>query len=242
LAGLIGGQFLQAANNPFDGYLQSDYYFLSYSGGTSFAPSNTSDVTIDAKVGGHTLSFNVDTGSRGLYGRFGDDFVLGANPYAGEVQLTSSGRVSTGTWSLITVDFDVTDKNGNSTTGNSAKKSKRTLSSTKEVRFVKTEMGMFYLTKPDNPHPSTFPPGVKERICIDFTCKGQECLVNPFPLKKPCCPKGMDKADVEALALHFKRYKSGWLRGYHFKPCGLSPEADTMLGYHTGKKGASKPC
>jgi len=116
LAVFFGGGNLPAANNPFEGYLQSDFYFLSYSGGTSFAPSNTSDVTIDAKVGGHTLSFNVDTGSRGLYGRFGDDFVLGANPYPGEVQLTSSGRVSTGTWSLITVEFNVTDKNNSSTT------------------------------------------------------------------------------------------------------------------------------
>jgi hypothetical protein len=63
-------------------------------------------------------------------------------------------------------------KTRNSTTGNPAKKLKRTLSSTEEIRFVKTEMGMFYLTKPDSPHPNTFPPGVKERICVDFTCKG----------------------------------------------------------------------
>ena len=115
LAGLIGGPFLQAAENPFEGYANTDSYFLPYSGGTSFDPSKTGDVTIDATVGGHTFSDNVDTGSRGLYGRFGEDFVLGANPYPGEVQLTSSGRVSTGTWSLITGDFAVTDKNGNST-------------------------------------------------------------------------------------------------------------------------------
>jgi hypothetical protein len=51
----------------------------------------------------------------------------------------------------------------------------------------------------------------------------------------------MDKAFVEAIALHFKKYKLGWLSKYHFKPCGLSPEADTMLGDHTGIYGASEP-
>ena len=63
-----------------------------------------------------------------------------------------------------------------------------------------------------------------------------------FPLKHPRCPKDMVKADVEAIVLHFKKYKSGWLSGFHFKPFGSSPEADTMLGGHTGIKGASEPC
>jgi hypothetical protein len=102
-------------------------------------------------------------------------------------------------------------------------------------------MGMFYLTNPDSNHPNTFPPGVKDKICVDFTCKGQECLVFPCPFKHPCCAKDMEKADVEAIALHFKKYKSGWLSGFHFKSYGLSPEADTMLGEHTGIKGASEP-
>ena len=102
-------------------------------------------------------------------------------------------------------------------------------------------MGMFYLTKPDNNHPNTFPPGVKGKNCVDFTCKGRECLANPCPLKHPCRPKDMDKADVEAIALHFKKYKLGWLSNYHFKPCGLSPEADTILGDHTGIYGSPEP-
>jgi len=130
---------------------------------------------------------------------------------------------------------------GNPSTGNSAKKSRRTTPSTKEARFVKKEMGMFYLTNPDSPHPNTFPPGVKEKICIDFTCKGRECLVHPCPFKHPRRAKDMEKADVEAVAMHFKKYKAGWLSGYHFKTYGLSPEADTMLGDHTGIKGASEP-
>jgi hypothetical protein len=97
----------------------------------------------------------------------------------------------------------------NPNTENPAKKSRRTSSLAEEVRFVKTEMGMFYLTKPDSNHPNTFPPGVEEKICVDFTCKGRECLDTPCPLKHPHRPKDVDKADVEAIALHFKKYKSG---------------------------------
>jgi hypothetical protein len=130
---------------------------------------------------------------------------------------------------------------GNSNTGNSVKKSRRTSSSTEEARFVKKEMGMFYLTNPDSPHPNTFPPGVKDKICVDFTCKGRECLVYPCPFKHPRRAKDMEKADVEAVAMHFKKYKAGWLSGYHFKTYGLSPEADAMLGDHTGIKAASEP-
>jgi hypothetical protein len=130
---------------------------------------------------------------------------------------------------------------GDSNTGNPAKKSRRTSSLTEGGGFVKKEMGMFYLTKPDSPHPNTFPPGVKEKICLDFTCKGRECLVYPCPLKHPRRSKDMEKADVEAIALHFKKFKSGWLSGFHFKSYGLSQEAETMLGEHTGIKGASEP-
>ncbi len=81
-------------------------------------------------------------------------------------------------------------KTGNSNKGNPAKKSWRNLSSTEEVRFVKTEMGIFYLTKQDNNHPNTFQPGVKGKNCIDFTCKGQECLVNPCPPQTPSSYQG----------------------------------------------------
>ena len=100
--------------------------------------------------------------------------------------------------------------------------------------YIKKDMGMFYLKNPDSKHPNIFPSGIKDRICVDFTCKGPKCLGNPCPLKHPRRAKDIDKEDVEAIAAHFKKHSSGHLSGYHFATAGLSAEAESMMGDHTG--------
>lgn len=124
LAAIIITSFLsvlpaRAQGDPYSGYANSDSYFLEYANGTSFAPGNTSDVQVNVTIAGETHLFNVDTGSRGLYAsttELGSNFVIGPGAYQGQIDLDSSGRVSSGMWTPTTVSFDVKDKNGVSTT------------------------------------------------------------------------------------------------------------------------------
>ncbi|MFZ4777156.1 MAG: hypothetical protein ACOYM3_17440 [Terrimicrobiaceae bacterium] len=124
IAGFLSGPFVQAGdNNPFDGYSSySNSYFLDYSSG-SFDAGASGDVQVNASIGGTSHSFNVDTGSRGLYaastelgGIYTDPVANFPTAYAGEIQLTSSHRVSSGYWVPTTVSFNVRDQNGASKT------------------------------------------------------------------------------------------------------------------------------
>jgi len=116
--------------------------------------------------------------------------------------------------------------------GGPAKKPKR--STTTAGGYIKKDMGMFYLKNPDSKHPNIFPAGIKDRICVDFTCKGRECSINPCPLKHPRRAKDIDSEDVEAIAAHFKKHSSGHLSAYHFAAAGLSAEALSVMGDQTG--------
>lgn len=119
LTALLGAQSVMAAGDPFTGYANTNSYFLEYAGGTSFAPGNSSDVKIAATIAGKSHTFNVDTGSRGLYAsstELGTNFIIGPGSYAGQIQLDSSGRVSSGYWVPTSVKFHVKDGQGNPTT------------------------------------------------------------------------------------------------------------------------------
>ena len=99
---------------------------------------------------------------------------------------------------------------------------------------------MFYLTNPNKQSNTIFPPSMKDKICVDFTCKGGKCLVYNCTLMHPRRAKDMDKVDFEAIARHFKTTKMGWLSSFHFANLDLSPEAKSMFGDDDGI--ASKPC
>ena len=108
---------LQAGGDPFKGYSNTVSYFLKYAEGTSFGPNGTSDVRIEITIAGRTHVFDVDTGSRGLYvsvEELGPDFQIDPDlSYPGEIDLSSSGRVSSGMWTPVTASLDVKDLAGN---------------------------------------------------------------------------------------------------------------------------------
>lgn len=123
ISGLFSTPPAQAQGDPYSGYANSNSYFLEYANGTSFAPGNNSDVQVNVTIAGEVHRFNVDTGSRGLYAsttELGPNFVIGTGAYQGQIDLDSSGRLSSGWWTPTTVSFDVKDKNGTSTTVNSS--------------------------------------------------------------------------------------------------------------------------
>lgn len=116
-----------------------------------------------------------------------------------------------------------------------AKKQRRLASSTEASGYVKKEMGMFHLKDPDSTRTDHFPPGVKDRVCVDFTCKGRECKnPNCTTSMHPRRPQNMKREDVEAIAKHFKDKNIGWLSAYHFAELGMSPLADSLMGDDQG--------
>ena len=116
-----------------------------------------------------------------------------------------------------------------------AKKPRRSASSTEASGYVKKEMGMFHLKYPEKGGADNFPPGVRDRICVDFTCKGRECKnPNCTTSMHPRRPQNMKREDVEAIAKHFKDKDIGWLSAYHFAELGMSPLADSLMGDDQG--------
>lgn len=75
---------------------------------------------IDIKIADKKHSINVDTGSRGLYisvEDLGPHFKIDPDSsYAGEIDLDSSGRVSSGMWAPTTASLEVRDLAGNTKT------------------------------------------------------------------------------------------------------------------------------
>jgi len=123
MAGFLGGGLAEAGiNNPYDGYSSTSSYFLNYANGTSFAPGVTGDVQVSVKIAGVSHVFNVDTGSRGLYAastELGGNFTSPASlpgAYQGQIQLDSSGRLSSGYWVPTALSFDVINLSTNATT------------------------------------------------------------------------------------------------------------------------------
>lgn len=106
---------LLAEGNPYSGYPNGVSYFLEYSKG-SFSGTSKEDVKIDIEIAKIKHSINVDTGSRGLYlsvEEVGKDFKFDPNAsYPGEIELDSSGRVSSGTWTPTTASLRVKDSSG----------------------------------------------------------------------------------------------------------------------------------
>ena len=110
---LAGGTFLYAQDNPLTGYAgYRNSYFLNYADGTGFSPDNSGtnshDVKVTAQIAGQSLTFNLDTGSRGIYvdaNTLGPGFTTNAGSFAGEINLTSSGRNNLGYWTLVLLTY-----------------------------------------------------------------------------------------------------------------------------------------
>jgi hypothetical protein len=80
-----------------------------------------------------------------------------------------------------------------------------------------------------------FPMGLKEKVCVDFTCKGRECTREPCLFMHPRNPRAMDIVTVEAIARNFATNKKGWLSDYHFQnETKLPADVKAMVGGSQG--------
>ena len=91
-------------------------------------------------------------------------------------------------------------------------------------------MGLFYLRHSMSCSLDIFPKDLTQKVCIDFTCKGKECLRDPCTFMHPCNPRDMTRATVKAIAQNFATTKKGWLSDYHFHRETLLADVTAMLG------------
>jgi hypothetical protein len=103
--------------------------------------------------------------------------------------------------------------------------------------FDKKTMGMFYLLKPEATGGDAFPKDMVDKICLDWSCKGKECIRDPCPFRHPRNVKDMEKDAVIAIARNFAKMKKGWLSEYHFRhERSLPADVLTMMGNAQGPK------
>jgi hypothetical protein len=70
-----------------------------------------------------------------------------------------------------------------------------------------TDMGMFFLSKPNMKASDVFPKGMAESVCVNFTCKGRECTKDNYIFVYP---------RVNAIGKHFLEKRVGWFNEWHF--------------------------
>jgi hypothetical protein len=78
------------------------------------------------------------------------------------------------------------------------------------------DMGIFFLTKLDMKANDVFPNCMSEAVCIDFTCKGRECLRDNCTFLYPRKVNNLKKETIGAIAKHFHEKKIGWFNKWHF--------------------------
>jgi hypothetical protein len=83
-----------------------------------------------------------------------------------------------------------------------------------------------------------FPRDLREKVCIQFCCRGRECkrsLDTLCPFLLHCSLEDLKLETIELIRDHFLENKVGWFSKYHFlKLPGLKPKYKALLG---GKDG-----
>ena len=93
-------------------------------------------------------------------------------------------------------------------------------------------MGMCFLTKLDMKAINVFPNGMSEAVCVDFTCKGRECIKDNCTFVHPRKVNDLKKDTILAIAMHFQEKKVGWFNKWHFLKVmdDLPEHAKNLLG------------
>jgi hypothetical protein len=78
------------------------------------------------------------------------------------------------------------------------------------------DMGMFFLSKPAMKASDVFPKGMAELVCVDFTCKGRECIRENCTFVHPRKVGDLKKETVNAIGEHFLKKRVSWFNEWHF--------------------------
>jgi hypothetical protein len=79
-----------------------------------------------------------------------------------------------------------------------------------------TEMGRFFLSRPDMKASDVFPKGMAELVCVNFTCKGRECTKENCTFVHPRKVGDLKRETVNAIGKHFLKKRVGWFNEWHF--------------------------
>ena len=99
---------------------------------------------------------------------------------------------------------------------NQRTKKPRRSAMTESAKRNVTEMGMFFLNKPDMKATNVFPKGMAQSVCVDFSCKGRECTRENCTFLHPRKVRDMSKETVNAIGDHFLEKKVGYFNEWHF--------------------------
>ena len=105
-----------------------------------------------------------------------------------------------------------------------------------------SDMGMFFLYKPDMKASDVFPKGMTESVCVDFTCKGRECTREHCTHLHPRKVSDMKKETVNEIGGHFLEKKIGRFNEWHFlKVLKELPEKfKSLMGGKDGRVSSKK--
>ena len=79
-----------------------------------------------------------------------------------------------------------------------------------------SEMGMFFLHKSDMKASDIFPNVMTQLVCVDFTCKGCECIRENCTFVHPRKVGDLKKETINAIGNLFLDKKVGWFNEWHF--------------------------
>ena len=93
---------------------------------------------------------------------------------------------------------------------------------------------MFHLRTPDINSSDVFPKDLAQKVCVDFTCEGKECIRENYTHLHPHQARDLERATVEAIGRHFATSEKGWLSKYHFCREELLADVLAMLSESEG--------
>jgi hypothetical protein len=123
-----------------------------------------------------------------------------------------------------------------------SKKACRSGGATDSAKHNVTNIGMFFLHKPDMKAVKIFLKDMPETVCADFACKGRECTRGNCAFKHPRKVGKHKKEMINAIGNHFLQKGIGWLNKWRFLRVRskLSGELKSLLGVKDGPSASKK--
>jgi len=109
-----------------------------------------------------------------------------------------------------------TDRNERALTDQRLKKPRCSSAVADNTKRNVSEMGMFFLNKPNMKASDIFPNGMTQSVCVDFACKGRECTRENCAFVHPRKVGDLKKETANAIGDPFLEKKVGWFNDWHF--------------------------
>jgi hypothetical protein len=139
---------------------------------------------------------------------------------------------------LLTGNYAICKGGGKAQAAQHSKKARRSGGAADSAKCNVTNIGMFFLHKPDMKAVKIFPKDMPETVCANFTCRGRECTRENCAFKHPRKVGELKKETINAIGNHFLQKGIGWLNKWHFLRVRseLPGELKSLVG---GKDGPS---